>query len=183
MTSETTNEKNSVVGVFDSHERAEQAVRDLQRAGFNMKQLSIVGKDYHSDEHVVGFYSTSDRMRYWGGLGAFWGGLWGILFGSAFFWVPGLGPLVVAGPLVSAIVAGLEGMALVGGLSALGAGLISLGIPKESVLKYERAVRANRFLLIAHGSSEEVGRAREIVESASAVETAIHPHTSATAAA
>jgi uncharacterized membrane protein len=179
-----TNEKNaSVVAVFDSHERAEQAVKDLQRTGFNMKQLSIVGKDYHSEEHVVGFYRTSDRMLYWGGLGAFWGGLWGVLFGAAFFWVPGIGPLVVAGPLVSAIVGGLEGMALLGGLSALGAGLISLGIPKESVLKYELAVKANQFLLIAHGSPAEVGRAKEIVELAAAVETEIHHRAAATATA
>ena len=67
-----------------------------------MKKLSIVGKDYHTEEHVVGYYSTGDRMLYWGELGAFWGGFWGLLLGSAFFWVPGIGPLVVlTGPLAA----------------------------------------------------------------------------------
>ena len=56
-----------------------------------MKKLSIVGKDYHTEENVVGYYTTGDRMKYWGKLGAFWGGFWGMLFGSAFFWLPGIG--------------------------------------------------------------------------------------------
>ena len=97
-------EKNSIVAVYKSHAQAEDAVRELQKSGFDMKKLSIVGKDYHTDEHVVGYYNTGDRMMYWGKLGAFWGGFWGLLFGSAFFWVPGIGPLVVAGPLVTWIV-------------------------------------------------------------------------------
>ena len=108
----------SVVGVFDAHEKAEDAIKALGRAGIPMRQLSIVGKDYHSEEQVVGYYNAGDRMAYWGKLGAFWGGLWGVLFGAAFFWVPGIGPLIVGGPLVSSIVAALEGAAMVGGLSA-----------------------------------------------------------------
>ena len=66
-------EKNSVVAIFESHNQAEDAVRELQKDGFDMKKLSIVGKDYHTDEHVVGYYNTGDRMMYWGKLGAFWG--------------------------------------------------------------------------------------------------------------
>jgi hypothetical protein len=68
-------------------------------------------------------------MKYWGKLGAFWGGVWGLLFGSAMFLIPGVGPLLVAGPLVGWIVGALEGAVVVGGLSAMGAGLYSLGIP------------------------------------------------------
>ena len=101
-------ENNSVVAIFASHNQAEEAVRELQKDGFDMKKLSIVGKDYHTDEHVVGYYNTGDRMMYWGKLGAFWGGFWGLLFGSAFFWVPGIGQVLVAGPLVMWIVAALE---------------------------------------------------------------------------
>ena len=98
-------EKNSVVAILTLHDQAEDAVRELQKDGFDMKKLSIVGKDYHTDEHVVGYYNTGDRMMYWGKLGAFWGGFWGLLFGSAFFWVPGIGQVLVAGPLVTWIVA------------------------------------------------------------------------------
>src|ERR1035441_4807609 len=131
---------NSVVAVYETHGQAEEAVKELQRSGCDMKRLSIVGKDYHTDENVVGYYNAGDRMKYWGKQGAFWGGLWGMLFGSAFFFIPGIGPLVVAGPLVSWIVGALEGAAVVGGLSALGAGLYSLGIPKDSILRYETAL-------------------------------------------
>ena len=166
--------KNSVVGVFDTHVKAEEAVKALDRAGLPMKQLSIVGKDYHTDQHVVGYYNAGDRMSYWGKLGAFWGSLWGILVGAAFFWVPGIGPVLVGGPLVSAIVGGLEGAAVVGGLSAVGAGLYSLGIPKNSVLRYETALRSDKYLLVAHGTVEEVSKAKEIMEQSKATETAIH---------
>jgi len=91
---------NSIVAIYSSHPTAEAAVKELQQSGFDMKKLSIVGRDYHTDEHVVGYYNTGDRMKRWGKTGAFWGGIWGWLFGSAFFFIPGIGPLVMAGPVV-----------------------------------------------------------------------------------
>jgi hypothetical protein len=154
----------AIVAIYKSHLEAETAVKELQQSGFDMKKLSIVGRDYHTDEHVVGYYNTGDRMKQWGKLGAFWGGIWGLLFGSAFFMVPGVGPLLVAGPLVGWIIGGLEGAVMVGGLSAIGAGLFSLGIPKDSILRYETALKSGRFVLIAHGSAEETARAREIID-------------------
>jgi len=161
---------NSVVAIYGTHAEAEGAVKELQRSGFDMKKLSIVGKDCHTEEHVVGYYNAGDRMKYWGKLGAFWGGLWGLLFGAAFFWVPGVGPLVVGGPLASWIVGALEGAAIVGGLSALGAGLYSIGIPKDSVLKYEHAVRNDKYVLVAHGTVDEVHQAQGILETSQAQE-------------
>ena len=82
-------DNNIVVAVYDLHTQAEQAVKELQSSGFDMKKLSIVAKNPHAEEHVVGFYNTGDRMKHWGGIGAFWGGLWGMLFGAAFFVIPG----------------------------------------------------------------------------------------------
>lgn len=167
-------EQNSIVAIFESHNQAEDAVRELQKSGFDMKKLSIVGKDYHTDEHVVGYYNTGDRMMYWGKLGAFWGGLWGMLFGSAFFLVPGVGPLLVAGPLVTWMIGVLEGAAVMGGLSALGAALASIGIPKNSILQYEAKVKAGKFLLILHATPEEVERAKDRLDDTQAAETTIH---------
>jgi hypothetical protein len=157
-------DKNSfVVAIYPTHTAAEAAIKELQQSGFDMKKLSIVGRDYHTDEQVVGYYNAGDRMKVWGKRGAFWGGLWGLLLSSAFFWIPGLGPLLVAGPLVSWIVGALEGAVVVGGLSAVGAGLYSLGIPKDSILKYETALRTDKFVLIAHGSADETARAKGIL--------------------
>jgi hypothetical protein len=157
---------NLAVAIFNTHGEAANAVKELQKSGFDMKKLSIVGKDYHTEEQVVGYYHTGDRMKYWGKLGAFWGGLWGILFGAAFFWIPGIGPLVVAGPLVSAIVGGLEGAVAIGGLTALGAGLYSIGIPKDSIIKYESSIKSDKFMLVVHGSGDELAKAKDILKSA-----------------
>jgi hypothetical protein len=140
--------------------------------------LSIVGKDYHTEEHVVGYYTTGDRMAYWGKQGAFWGGLWGIL-GAAFFWVPGLGQLLVAGPLVMWIVGALEGAVVVGGVSAFGAALYSIGIPKKSVMQYETEVKNGQLLLVARGTSEEVERARDILHQTQAKTTMVYADSAA----
>jgi hypothetical protein len=75
--------EDACVATFASHDEAEKAVKALEQAGFDMKKLSIVGKDYHSEEHVVGYYNAGDRMKAWGKLGGFWGGLWGILARSS----------------------------------------------------------------------------------------------------
>lgn len=157
------NKNNSIVATYLSHAEAEAAIKELQQGGFDMKKLSIVGRDYHTDEHVVGYYNVGDRMKAWGKTGAFWGGLWGLLFGSAFFWIPSLGPLLVAGPLVSWIVGALEGAVVVGGLSAVGASLFNLGIPKDSIVQYETALKTGKFVLIAHGTIYDTTHAKEIL--------------------
>jgi hypothetical protein len=139
----------AIVAVYKTHDEAEAAVRDLQRSGYDMTKLSIVGKDYDTSENVVGYYNTGDRMLNWGAKGAFWGGLWSMLFGSAYFLIPGVGPILAAGPIVVWIVGVLEGAAIVGGLSALGAALFSIGIPKDSILAYETQIKAGDYLVIA----------------------------------
>jgi uncharacterized membrane protein len=149
--------------LYDTHAQAEQAVADLQASGYDMTQLSIVGQEYHTEEKVLGYYNMGDRMLKWGGNGAFWGSMWGMLFGSAFILIPGAGPLLLAGPLVGMVVGALEGAVVVGGVSALGAALASIGIPENSVLDYETEIKTGKFLLIAHGTSTEVARAREIL--------------------
>ncbi|HXV79562.1 MAG TPA: general stress protein [Candidatus Binatia bacterium] len=166
--------ENSMVAIYNTHTEAEDGIKTLQKAGFDMKKLSIIGKDYHSEDRVVGYYNAGDRMKAWGKMGAFWGGLWGYLFGAAVFLIPGIGPIAMAGPIVSAIVGALEGAVVVGGLSALGAGLYSIGIPKNSVVQYETALKADKFLLIAHGTQEEVNKAKDIVKTTGATETATH---------
>ncbi len=173
-------ENSAVVGIYNSHTEAEASIKELERSGFDMKKLSIVGKDYHTEEHVVGYYNAGDRMKVWGKLGAFWGGFWGLLFGSALFIVPGIGPLVVFGPLVGWIVGALEGAVVVGGLSALGAGLYSIGIPKDSIMQYEAALKSDKFLVIAHGATDEVSRAKNILQMTGAEQIAAHPGVSAT---
>src|SRR5271166_1879617 len=167
-------ERNSVVAVYSTHAGAEEAVKELQRAGIDMRSLSIVGKNSHTDEQVTGYYNTGDRMKYWGKAGAFWGGFWGLLFGSAFFAIPGIGPILVAGPVVAWIVGALEGAVVVGGLSAVGAGLYSMGIPKDSVLQYELALKTDQFLLMVHGTAKDVETARCVIASTRPLNMTVH---------
>lgn len=79
------------------------------------------------------------------------------------FAVPGLGPILVAGPLVAWIIGALEEAVVVGGLSALGAGLVSIGIPHDSVIEYETALRSDKYVLIAHGTPIMVQKAKDIL--------------------
>jgi hypothetical protein len=153
----------TAVAVFANHESAEAAVKKLSAAGFAMKDLSLIGKGYRSEEKVVGFYNTGDRVKFWGKWGAFWGGFWGLFFGGLFISIPIVGHVVVLGYLAAAIVSGVENAVVVGGLSALGAALYGIGIPKDSVVQYESALAADNFLVMAHGSAADVARAKTIL--------------------
>src|SRR5258705_1829083 len=174
QSAQVTSDTKAVIAIYNTHPEAEAAVNELQRASFDVKRLSVVGKDYHTDEQVVGYYNAGDRMKHWGKLGALWGGLWGLLFGAAFFWVPGIGPLLVAGPLTASIVAALESAVVVGGLSVLGAALFSSGLPKDSVVRYETAIEADKYLLVGHGTDAEISNAKEILRSTNPVELNDH---------
>jgi hypothetical protein len=99
------------------------------------------------------------------------------------FVIPGLGPILVAGPLVAWIVAGLEGAVEVGALGALGAGLYSIGIPKDSIVKYETALRTDQFLLIVHGTAAEVAQAKDIIETTNPAQFSLHSDEAAVVAA
>ncbi len=161
--------KNSaIVAVFTDHRTAESAVRKLAEGGLDIQHFSIVGKGYHSEEKVVGFYNAGDRIMFWGQNGAMWGGLWGLFFGGILMTVPVVGSVVVLGHLAAMVFAVVEGAVVVGGLSAVGAAIYGLGIPKDSVIAYETALKADGFLIVAHGSVNEMARAKTILE-------AMHP--------
>jgi hypothetical protein len=104
----------TVIGVFADHNAAETAVKKLTAAGFEMKNLSV-GKGYHTDEKVVGFYNVGDRVKFWGKLGAFWGGLWGLFFGGLFMAIPVVGHVIVLGYLAAMAVSAVESAVVVAG--------------------------------------------------------------------
>lgn len=149
--------------VFNTHVEAQEAIESLNRSGFDVKKLSLVGKGYHSEEHPVGFYTSGDKIKSWGGAGAFWGGIWGMLLAPAVFFVPGLGLIGMAGPVVSALVGGLEGAAIVGGVSALGAALSQVGASKDQVIRYETALKADKYVLMIHASEDEIAKVHTVL--------------------
>ena len=157
------NSPNPVIATYDNHAAAEATIKALSSAGFDTTKLSIVGKGYQTEEHALGFYTLGDRVRAWGGAGSFWGAIWGVLAGPAVFVIPYVGLIAVAGPLVVALVAALEGAAVVGGMSALGAALYGMGISKDEAIKYEADVKANHFLVLVHGSDRDIAKAKAVL--------------------
>lgn len=164
----------TVIAVFPDHLAAEAAIRKLTAAGLAMKSLSIVGKGYHTEEQVVGFYNVGDRVKFWGSRGAFWGGLWGLFFGGVFLTIPVAGPVIVLGYLATALISALEGAIVLGGLSAFGAALAGIGVPKDSVLEYETAIAADSFLVMAHGPADEVSHAKAVLDTANSSQLDVH---------
>jgi hypothetical protein len=158
--------------VFDTRAAAEEAIQSLSRSGFDVKKLSLVGKGYHSEEHPVGFYTVGDKVKAWGGAGAFWGGIWGLLLAPAVFILPGVGVVAMAGPVVAALVSALEGAVVIGGVSALGAALSQVGVPKDQVIKYETALKVDKYVLLVQGNAEDQARARSVLADSKAVATA-----------
>lgn len=163
---------NSSFFVFDTHSAAEEAIRTFGQSGFDMKKLSLVGKGYHSEEKPMGFYTAGDRIKAWGGTGAFWGGIWGLLLAPAVFVLPGLGVVGMAGPFVATLIGALEGAVVVGGLSALGAALTQIGVPKDQVIKYEAALKVDKYLLVVHGNADDLEKARSVLAHVQALVTA-----------
>jgi hypothetical protein len=169
----------AVIAVFKHHQDAEDAVRKIADSGFDMKHLSIVGQGFHSEEKVVGFYNIGDRIKFWGKHGALWGGIWSLFVGGIFLTIPVIGPVMVVGHLAAMVLAAVEGAVLIGGLSALGAALFSIGIPKDSVIQYEEAVKTDGFLVVGHGAVDEIARVKAILESSNPTRIDLHENVTA----
>lgn len=147
------------VAVYATHDQAEAAIKSLNEAGYDLKNLSIIGQDYHTEERPIDFFNTEKRMWSWGKYGAFWGTIWGLLFGSAFMFLPGIGHVMFAGYIIGA----LEGAFIGGSFGVIGGALASLGVPEGSLVEYETALKAGSFLVLAHGTDAEVQRAKNLM--------------------
>jgi ABC-type multidrug transport system fused ATPase/permease subunit len=167
----------TVIAVFADHPAAETAIKKLTAAGFDMKSLSVVGKGNHTDEKVVGFYNTGDRIKFWGTRGAFWGAFWGLFLGGLFVAVPVVGQVVVLGYLASIVIAAIENAVVVGSISALVAALYSIGVPKDSVIQYETLLKTDNFLVMAHGSAAEIAQAKAILGTLDPTRVDVHAKT------
>ena len=165
---------NSIVAVYETHAEAEAGVCELQKAGFDVTRLSVVGKETDADEHIVGCYNCAGRMKYWGRMGEFWGGLWEYLVGAGFFVVPGIGPVLVAGPLTEAIVATLDVPVLVRGFSPLGAGLYVAGVPRADIFRYEWSLQVDKLLVVVQGAAGELMRAKDYLRGSHPEELNLH---------
>jgi hypothetical protein len=157
-----------LVALFDRHQEAERSVRLLVERDFPMDMLSVLGKGESGGDDPLGLYysSAGDRMKGWGKMGAFWGGLWGLLTGAAgLFVIPGIGPVLAAGPVVEAIAAALAGAGL-GGSAMAGAAAASQftvamhrsGVPEEKLEMLQDAIEQGHYLLMLRLDEDEAGK-------------------------
>jgi uncharacterized membrane protein len=89
----------SVVAVFRQQDATERAVRRLHDDGFDMRNVSIVGRGFQVSEEPAGFVTTGDCVEKGAEIGAVLGGFFGLCIGIGFLILPGLGLVIVAGPL------------------------------------------------------------------------------------
>ena len=167
------------VAAFGKIGEAEEAVRKLIDGGVPAETISIVGKDMQCEKQVHGFVTSCDVAKKAATGTAWLGGLFGVLAGAAFIWVPGAGPLVVAGSLTSTLLGGVEGA--VGGAAAGGVlgWLSALGIEKKHILKFEDHLKADRYLLVVNGAVEDLETADSILTNID--NAGLHLHTEAAA--
>jgi hypothetical protein len=164
----------SVVGIYDTMDQAEHAVKALDLAAFPVKQVSIVTKDLSSEKNVHGYVTACDVSQTRALQGAWLGGIFGILVGAALMWIPGVGPVMIAGSLAAALLGGVEGAVAGSALGGILGGLAAWGISKQHILKYEEVVKGGKFLVIAHGSGPEVDKAQDILKGTGAANLTLH---------
>jgi hypothetical protein len=169
----------SIIAVFADHGPAETAVRHLVKEGFTGETLSVVGKAYDRGDKAVGFFDVGGQVRFWGERGEFWGRLWNLFSGGLFVTVPVVGPVIVLGGMATNAMSAVDDANRAGGSNAIGVALSAVGIPRDSVLQYEFAVKADGFIVMAHDIGTNFARAHGVLVMSDAARidthTALHP--------
>jgi uncharacterized membrane protein len=168
-----TDERATVIAVYPDHASAEDAVRRLQKEGIPMQNLSIIGKDFQAVEKPVGFVTMGDVAKSGAKVGAWTGGLFGLLVGAAFLILLGVGPVVIAGPLAAALLGGIEGAMAGAAFGGLTGALVGLGISKDKAIRYESQVKTGKFLLSVQGDGQQIERAKSQLTAGKAETTEI----------
>lgn len=157
-TGESSGNQRILIGLFEDEKSADRAVRQLIDRDYPMDQISMLGRPHGIGDDPLGVYyhTVGERMKGWGKLGAFWGGLWGLLAGAAgMFVLPGLGPILAAGPVVEALAGAAAGAAAAGGAMAAGGAVSHLavalrtqGIPEEKLDHLHQAIKEGHYVLL-----------------------------------
>jgi len=166
----------TLVAVFREPRDAQDVWERIAAVGVGPGRVSVIGKGHHSGEQASGYYATSTgEAQYWGRHKSFWNNLWHELRGAAFLWLPTLGPVIVAGPMGSTIVAELHRAPHECGLSVLGESMVGLGVAPEAAAKYETAVMADHLLFLVELDSGEAARVFEAADQSMRIELQLHP--------
>jgi hypothetical protein len=161
----------AVFGLYDSGAQAERAVDTLLKAGFSNGDISVLMPDAQSSKEFAHEKNTKapEGATTGAASGGALGGTLGLLAGIGALAIPGVGPLIAAGPIVGA----LAGMGVGGAVGGLVGALIGMGIPEYEAKRYEGRVKEGGVLLSVHcDSSDEVGRAKDLLKQTGAQDIA-----------
>ncbi len=167
-------DERAVVAIYAGHKQAEAAVRALDAAGVAMAHVSVAGRGQDGGAASSGHYTSGGAVRHHGGHGGLWTALSNLLLDTGTFFIPGTGPIFVAGPVVGWVAGEVEGERIEGDLGPVGAALASAGIPADQRRIYETALRAGQVLVIVHGPADEVATAKAALEQAGGGTVALH---------
>jgi uncharacterized membrane protein len=173
MAATKTEGQSTVIAVYPDHTSAEEAVRRLQQDGIPMHDVSIIGKDFQAVEKPLGYVTTGSVAKEGAKVGAWTGGIFGLLVGAAFLILPGVGPVIAFGPLSVALLGGLEGALAGAALGGLTGALVGLGVSKDKAIRYESEVKAGKFLVTLRGDAAETQRAKALFSGGKAQTTEV----------
>ncbi|HEV3255788.1 MAG TPA: general stress protein [Gemmataceae bacterium] len=173
MTATKTDGRTTVIATYPDHASAEEAVRRLQKEGIPMQNLSIIGKDFQAVERPLGFVTTGSVAGEGARVGAWTGGIFGLLVGAAFLMVPGIGAVVVAGPMAAALLGGIEGAVAGAAFGGIAGALAGLGVSREKAIRYESEVKAGKFLVTLRGDGPQIERASSLLAGSQAETTEV----------
>jgi hypothetical protein len=157
--------KTAVFGIYSSREAAERATDAIVNAGFSPADISVLLPENLGNRAIGTEKATKapEGATAGGTTGALLGGALGMLAGIGALAIPGVGPLIAAGP----IMATLAGAGVGGAIGGIAGALVGLGIPEYEAKRYEGRIQKGGILLSVHcASSDEVKRAKEIIERA-----------------
>lgn len=162
-----------VVAVYESFDQARESVQALEKSDFPSDQVSLVTHSVSDEVLQEDVLQYGDETEKDAAKGAGVGGLLGLLLGTPLLMIPGVGPVLIAGPLA----AGLTG-AIVGGF--LGA-MAGWGVHEDGVQQYEQQVKQGKLLVVANGDPKQTAEAQRVLRETNVEDIHLHAPTSADA--
>ena len=152
----------TVVGIFESERIAERAIKNLRSAGFE-REISLLARDQSSsDSDDMGGGAIADGIATGGVLG----GLGGLAIGAGALVIPGIGPMIAAGP-IAGMLSGVAGGGIAGGL-------VDWGISEDEGRRYEEEIRQDNIIVAVNSSERNIDKAEEILKNHGASEVKVH---------
>lgn len=145
-------EEKHVVGYYDTEQEAVNAIEQLKSQGYRSEDISVISKNQHEVDHISSETDTKapEGAATGAATGGVLGGLGGVMAGLGALAIPGIGPVVAAGP----IIAGLTGAAAGAGVGGLAGALIGMGIPEEEAHRYNDYVNEGKILVLVDRESK-----------------------------